>query len=57
MQEILTSMRTTFQSYRKLDLKVLLVVWLEDWEQALVRETFHLWLSTLSAQGAVLSTP
>lgn len=57
MQEILTSKRTTFQSYRKLDLKVLLVVLLEDWEQALVRDTFHLWLSTISTQGAVLSTP
>lgn len=48
MQEIFTSKRTTFQSYRKLDWKVLLVVLLEDWEQALVRDTFLLWLSSLS---------
>lgn len=48
MQEILTFKRTTFQSYRKLDWKVLLVVLLEDWEQALVRDTFLLWLSSLS---------
>lgn len=44
------------QRVQLLKVRVSLIL-LQDWEQALVWDTFHLWLSTLSTQGVVPSTP